>query len=247
MSQFNTNIDSKIISLQLWAKENKIDNKKLEKIAEMISTGSRGERKPSDPIQFPDFYYPDKNAKAWHNPNDYEWVKILQNGYPDIKREALSIFNENRMVEHPQNNDLANEGTWKTFFLYKNGKKFEDNAAIYPFTTKLIESIPGTSRAGRVYFSAMTPGTHVKAHCGPHNFKLRCHLGIVTSPDAVIRVGNEIRYWEDGKCIVFDDSFEHEVWNNSHVTRIVLICDVWNPILTKEEIMALIHIGIPTA
>jgi aspartate beta-hydroxylase len=63
----------------------------------------------------------------------------------------------------------------------------------------------------------------------------------------MIRVGDEIRTWETGKCIVFDDSFEHEVWNRSKITRIVLIVDVWNPILTDAEINALVYLGVPTA
>lgn len=247
MNDLNNTIEYKVKSLENWAREQSISFYKLDNVVSMIKLGSRGERKESDPMQFPDFYYPDSGAKAWHHADDYAWTGILEKAFPEIKKEALSIFSKNLMSEHPQNEDLANEGTWKTFFFYKNGIKYPDNMALCPYTSNVIDSIPGTSRAGRVYFSAMTQGTHVKAHCGPHNFKLRCHLGLVTSPKAVIRVGEETRYWEDGRCIVFDDSFEHEVWNKSHLTRIVLILDVWNPCLTEEEIMALMHIGIPSA
>lgn len=242
-----TTIDQKINSLKQWANTKKIQLDQLNKVIEMVRTGSRGERKSTDPLQFPDYYYPDQQAKAWHNPSDYSWTIQLENAYSDIKKEALSIFSSELMSEHPQNNELANDGAWKTFFFYKNGNEFSDNMERCPITASVIKNIPGTERAGRVYFSAMTPGTHVKAHCGPHNFKLRCHLGIVTSPEATIRVGNEIRHWNDRKCLVFDDSFEHEVWNKSQITRIVLIVDVWNPVLTEEEIKALIHVGIPTA
>ncbi|MBA4242264.1 MAG: hypothetical protein C0448_16205, partial [Sphingobacteriaceae bacterium] len=90
--------------------------------------------------------------------------------------------------------------------------------------------------------SAMNSGIHINPHCGPHNFKLRTHIGIVTPPEAVIRVGSIIKPWVVGKCIVFDDSFEHEVWNKSNITRIVFIVDVWNPNLTVEEIKALEYI-----
>lgn len=119
---------------------------------------------------------------------------------------------------------------------------FAENHAKCPITASVLAKIPGVEIAGRTYFSAMTPGIHIKPHCGPHNFKLRTHLGLITPPEAVIRVGEVIKPWPEGKCIVFDDSFEHEVWNNSNVTRIVLIVDVWNPILTEEEIKALEYI-----
>lgn len=248
MMNANTSIkETKLKMLETWAAQHSVEMEKLGNIKAMVNSGSRGIRKPNDPIQFPDFYYPDNLARDFHNPEDYAWTKDLENAYPTIKNEALNIFNDNLLSEHPQNNELANNGTWKTFFFYKNGVKFEENMVLCPNTAAVIDNIPGTSRAGRVYFSAMTPGTHVTPHCGPHNFKLRCHLGLVTAPEAVIRVGNTIKCWQDGRCLVFDDSFEHEVWNRSTLTRIVLIVDVWNPVLTPEEIKALIHIGIPTA
>ncbi|MBV9576586.1 MAG: aspartyl/asparaginyl beta-hydroxylase domain-containing protein [Gammaproteobacteria bacterium] len=240
-------VEEKINALQSWAKENNIPIKNLSKVISVIKTGSRGQRTSTDPMQFPDYYYPDESAKAWHDPIDYAWIKNVEAAYPKIKNEALSIFSNNLMSEHPQNNELANDGEWKTFFFYKNGKKYQKNLDKCPITASVINNIQGTSRAGRVYFSAMTAGTHVDPHCGPHNFKLRCHLGLVTTKEAVIRVSEEIKHWEDGKCIVFDDSFEHEVWNKSDITRIVLIIDVWNPCLTEEEIQALSFIGIPTA
>ncbi|MEN9449152.1 MAG: hypothetical protein RJA25_2442 [Bacteroidota bacterium] len=243
----NKIIEEKINLLQAWATDNSISMKDLVNIITMIKNGSRGARKPTDPLQFPDFYYPDKEAKSWHNSKDYKWVSLLESGFNEIKNEAQSIFNEQFMESHPQNNELAENGTWNTFFFYKNGIKYEENFLNCPKTGEIIESIPGTSQAGRVYFSAMSPGINVKPHCGPHNFKLRCHLGLVTDPLAIIRVGDEIRTWETGKCIIFDDSFEHEVWNRSKITRIVLIVDVWNPVLTDEEIKALVYLGVPTA
>lgn len=89
----------------------------------------------------------------------------------------------------------------------------------------------------------MTPGTHISTHCGPHNFKLRTHLGLVIPEGAVIRVGKEEQPWAEGKCMVFDDSFDHEVWNKSDSIRMVLILDMWNPSLTKEEALALEYIN----
>lgn len=222
----------------------------FEKIPNIVTMATRNSKLPDvrlNEFQYPENYYPDSQATPWHNPKIYDWVEMLESAYQDIKMEALSIFTKNIMSSHPQNTELANNGAWNTFFFYKNGERLSENLKLCPKTAEVINKIPGTNRAGRVYFSAMTPGTHVRPHCGPHNYKLRCHLGLVTSPLATIRVGKTIKSWEDGRCLVFDDSFEHEVWNNSNITRIVLIVDVWNPVLTNDEITALLHLGIPTA
>lgn len=240
MNDFN--INEKISLLKKWCFKNNIDEKVLRKVFDMLSLGKRKDRIDSDPIQFPACYIKDEKAQAWHNPSQYSFVSLLEENFTDIKKEALSIFEDELMDVHPENDDLAGYGTWNTFFFYKNGEKFSRNHERCPLTSKILDQINGVDIAGRTYFSAMTPGIHIKSHCGPHNFKLRTHLGIVTPEEAVIRVGDTIKPWPEGKCIVFDDSFEHEVWNRSNETRIVMIVDVWNPILTKEEISAIKYI-----
>lgn len=238
----NIDLQEKISKLLIWAKDNNIANNDIDRVFDMLKLGKRGERTETDPIQFPSFYLKDNNAKSWHNPSIYPWVKLLEDNFSVIKQEALSILEKNLMNVHPENDDLAGYGTWNTFFFYKNGEAFPDNHRRCPLTSSILAKIPGVDIAGRSYFSAMTPGIHIKPHCGPHNFKLRTHLGIITPKEAVIRVGNFIQPWAESKCIVFDDSFEHEVWNNSQTTRVVLIVDVWNPGLTEKEIMALEYI-----
>ncbi|PIR11341.1 MAG: hypothetical protein COV52_04370 [Gammaproteobacteria bacterium CG11_big_fil_rev_8_21_14_0_20_46_22] len=232
----------KIEKLRLWSEENKIDEANLARVFSMLERGRRADRGLNDPVQFPACYLEDDKASAWHEAGQYPWVKLLEENYEAIKAEALKVFQENKMAVHPENDDLAGDGTWNTFFFYKNGEKYEDNIERCPVTAKLLEQIPGVEIAGRTYFSAMTPGIHIKPHCGPHNFKLRTHLGLITPSEAVIRVSDEIKSWKAGECLVFDDSFEHEVWNKSELTRIVLIVDVWNPILSLVERAALRYI-----
>lgn len=247
MSKMTSLVYSRLNNLGNWAESNSIPMERLSRINKMLKVGSRGERKSGDSLQFPDYYIMDSQAKGWHDKCDYPWTKELENSFELIRKEALNIFQNKLMIAHPQDADLAIEGAWQTFFFYKNGTRFSENMLLCPVTASIIDKIPGCDKVGRVYFSAMIPGTHIKPHCGPHNFKLRFHLGIVTDPAARIRVGNDVREWEEGKIIVFDDSFEHEVWNNSNITRIVMIIDVWNPCLSNEEIQALLHIGIPAA
>lgn len=82
------------------------------------------------------------------------------------------------------------------------------------------------------------PGTHIEPHCAPNNLRIRCHLGLIIPEGCEIRVGNEVRTWQEGKCLVLDDSFEHEVWNRSGQTRVILLIDFWHPDLTDVEINA---------
>ena len=130
------------------------------------------------------------------------------------------------------------DGAWNALFLFSVGEKRVD-CDRFPITTRIVESIPGATRAGLVYFSVLRPGAHVKPHSGPTNTRIRCHLGLITPKRAWLRVGRERRGWKAGKCLMFDDSFEHESKNPSHEPRVVLIVDVWHPDLSRREREAL--------
>jgi aspartate beta-hydroxylase len=82
----------------------------------------------------------------------------------------------------------------------------------------------------------LTPGTHIKPHNGPTGKKLRVHFPLVGTEGAKMRVGDETRYLEEGKCIIFDDSFNHEAWYEGTQTRINLILDFWHPELSDDEV-----------
>ena len=81
------------------------------------------------------------------------------------------------------------------------------------------------------------PGTHIAAHCGPSNYRLRLHLGLSVPRGCRIRVGDEVREWRAGECLIFDDSFEHEVWHDGSGDRIVLIVDAWHPMLDVDALI----------
>ena len=90
------------------------------------------------------------------------------------------------------------------------------------------------------FFSLLKPGAHIRPHFGVANTKVAVHLPLVIPEgDCAIRVGEETRQWTEGRCLIFDDSFEHEAWNRSDQLRIVFIFDVWNPDLTPEECTAI--------
>jgi len=128
-------------------------------------------------------------------------------------------------------------GEWSDFQLYANCKVHKAHCALCPATAAVVASRPefNTSICGAHFFSRMLPGTHLGAHCGPSNLRLRVHLGLVVPPGTRLRVGHEEREWVEGECLVFDDSFEHEVWHDGDSERIVLICDMWHPQLSLER------------
>ena len=106
-----------------------------------------------------------------------------------------------------------------------------------PVTANAIASCEAAHTAvmGSAYFSLLQPKTHLKAHCGPTNLRLRMHFGLFVPKGCRIRVHDETRAWNEGECLLFDDSFEHEVWNDSDEPRLVLIIDVWHPDLKTDR------------
>ena len=136
------------------------------------------------------------------------------------------------------------EGKWRDVSLFVNGRRNATHAAMAPFTSSLLLSDEGqllrdaTSCVfGSAFFSLLTPGTKLRPHCGPTNIRLRAHLALAVPPgDCFMRVGNEPpRQWAEGEVLLFDDSFEHEVWNHTDAPRLVLIVDLWHPALATDE------------
>jgi ornithine lipid ester-linked acyl 2-hydroxylase len=115
---------------------------------------------------------------------------------------------------------------WDIFGLYAFGVKVSHNCHLCPETTKLVERIPNLMTAG---FSALASGTHIAPHNGHPDGVLRCHLGLIVPQDCGIRVGEEIQVWQEGKCLVFNDTVEHEAWNKGDRTRVVLLLDFKAP------------------
>ena len=113
---------------------------------------------------------------------------------------------------------------WHVFGLIAFGKRVEPNWRACPKTTNLVTRfVPSCYTLG---FSWLDPRTHIKPHLGYTKAITRCHLGLVTPIGARLRVANETRVWQEGKMIIFDDTSEHEAWNNSEVSRVVLLFDI---------------------
>ncbi|XP_060537359.1 aspartyl/asparaginyl beta-hydroxylase isoform X2 [Cylas formicarius] len=183
---------------------------------------------------------PRLKAQPWWEVNELisykNLISTLKNNWKKIRNEGLATLNERGYFQDESEN-LRDTGTWKQLELFARGKKVAKNCAKCPVTCGIIQMFPEASGClrGQTKFSVMHPNTHVWSHCGPTNCRLRIHLGLKVPPNTLLRVGEETRSWKEGDVIIFDDSFEHEVWHNGTQLRLVLIVDVWHPELSEAE------------
>lgn len=155
-----------------------------------------------------------------------DWRVIADEARKVLKfRDAIPGFEE---VSRDQYR-IAKDRQWKTFILYGFGKKMEKNAKIAPQTTKMLEAVPNLQTA---WFSILAPGYHIPAHTGVTKGILRVHVGLIVPRDhekCRIRVGDEIRPWQEGSLFIIDDTYNHEVWNETDEERVILLFDFDRP------------------
>jgi aspartate beta-hydroxylase len=133
---------------------------------------------------------------------------------------------------------MLNNPAWSACYLWKNGEPVAENVARFPRTMHALRNAPLAhvpNRSPSILFSLLRPGAHIPAHNGLVNTRFICHLPVIVPGKCRLRVGNETRDWVEGKGWAFDDSIEHEAWNGSDRTRVILLFDVWRPELTEEE------------
>lgn len=186
----------------------------------------------------PGAIYPDLEARPWHDASEFPIVGYLESNYPAIRDEILAL---EATRFHRESERIERTGDWDVVFLYERGRRREEACRACPVTTQGIEAHRAMrTPAGLVYVSRMRPRTHINPHRGPTNLRLRCHLAIkVPTGDCAIRVGDETRRWQEGRCLVFDDFLLHEAWNRTDEDRVVLIVDLWHPGLSDTEVMLL--------
>lgn len=182
--------------------------------------------------------YPDLPSRPWHDPSEFPIVGYLESNYPAIRDEILAL-DADRF--HRESERIGRTGDWDVVLLYERGRRRDEACAACPVTTHAIEAYHAIRTAsGLIYVSRMRAMTHISPHRGPTNLRLRCHLGIkVPEGDCAISVADETRHWQEGRCLVFDDSLIHEAWNHTDEDRIVLIVDLWHPGLSDTEVMLL--------
>lgn len=180
-------------------------------------------------------------AEPWWTPKETgytELVRVLERNWRTIRDEALAVMDQKTGLFVPEEENLREKGEWGQYTLWQQGRKVGNSCAGVPKTCSLLERFPEATgcKRGQIKFSVMQPGTHVWPHTGPTNCRLRIHLGLVVPKQGCrIRCTNQTRTWEEGKVLIFDDSFEHEVWQDADSFRLIFIVDVWHPELTQYQ------------
>jgi aspartate beta-hydroxylase len=192
-------------------------------------------------MQRPRWFFPGLTARPWHDPRAFDWTASLEGAAHEIREEVVSLCGHVPPDAHPAQDQLVSRGSWRAHPLQSASGRVEASLARCPRTSQLLDSIPDRTPAGKTYVSVLEPGTRVRAHSGPTNLRLRCHLALVAPAGCKLRVAGFWRRWSAGKCLMFDDSFEHEAHNASRERRVVLIVDVWHPELTQAERDAITH------
>jgi beta-hydroxylase len=165
----------------------------------------------------------------------FPWVRQIEAATPAIRAELERVLvrKDDLPGFHEISSDVATisqDRGWKTFLLAGYGFKSDANIALCPQTWAACQQIPGLIT---VMYSILEPGKHLPPHRGPYNGVLRLHLGlIVPEPreDLGIRVEKAIYRWKNGEAVIFDDAFEHEAWNRTPHTRVVLFVDFRKPL-----------------
>ncbi|CAM9531578.1 unnamed protein product [Ectocarpus fasciculatus] len=193
------------------------------------------------------FYFPGLNSKPVYNPSEFKFSDILLENKEAILKEYQQMVSnklpQSDYLLKPDEHSL-HEGEWLWSSFIQKGKKQERFAQIFPETTRTLESIPRLMDAtpfGSAFFSTLTPHSKIKPHNGPCNLRLRCHFPLIVPEGnkCGIRIGDQVVHWEEGVPLIFDDCYEHEVWNDSEEPRVVLLFDTWHPDLHDDEMIAI--------
>ena len=182
-------------------------------------------------------FYPGLRTQPWYDPGEFGLVTELERLAPEIAEEVRA-FETDYFQDEAE--DIGRTGRWSVLFLVELGRRNKAILERCPVTASVIEKHRTlTTRGGLIYFSCLDPRTRIAPHQGPTNQRLRCHLGLEVPDGCGMRVGGVVGSWQEGRCVVFDDSFWHEAWNDSDRRRVVLIVDLWHPDLSDDEVALL--------
>jgi aspartyl/asparaginyl beta-hydroxylase (cupin superfamily) len=195
------------------------------------------------------YYFPELPLIQFFPREAVPFLDRVEAAVDDIRRELLQVMEQGDVfspyVEAQKNwpavremSSLLNNPDWSAYYLLKNGAIVEEHAKRCPKTLAALEGMPLTRIKGRspsILFSLLRPQSHIPPHNGFINARLICHLPLLVPEQCSLRVGNETREVVEGQAWAFDDSIEHEAWNDSDQTRVILLFDVWRPELTAVE------------
>ena len=205
----------------------------------------------ADPRQRPTFLFlPGLPAVPYFDPSLFPWKEEFESTTRNIQAELRKVLPRpegsekvftSEVLERANLRGAGAAPSWTGYYFYRHGERRESNCSACPDTAQALQLIPLSRVRGHgpeVLFSVFTPGTHLLPHRGVTNTRVVGHLPLIIPRDCALNVGGEIHPWIEGQTVVFDDTYEHEAWNRSAETRVVLIFDLWNPYLTEIERIA---------
>ena len=179
----------------------------------------------------------------------FPWLESVEAATESIRDELLAVLRSDDSGIEPyiafqdglplrQWKELNHSRRWSAYFLWNQGRKEVSHFERCPRTAEVLSSVPQVDIPGRgptAFFSILEARTKIPAHTGVTNTRVTVHLPLIVPAGCGFRVGGEVREWKVGTGWVFDDTIEHEAWNDSDAPRAILIFDVWNPELTPLE------------
>jgi aspartyl/asparaginyl beta-hydroxylase (cupin superfamily) len=193
-------------------------------------------------------YVPQLPAIEFYERSDFPWLDALEAATADIRAELVQVLADGAATlepyvrvdgtPEPRWRELNNSRRWSVFYLWRGGEPVHENLARCPKTAAALTGWPKCELTGTgpsAVLSILDAKTRIPPHVGVNNARLIVHLPLIVPPGCGFRVGAETRSWEPGKAFVFDDTIEHEAWNDSDQPRAVLILDTWNPFLSEAE------------
>jgi aspartyl/asparaginyl beta-hydroxylase (cupin superfamily) len=194
------------------------------------------------------YHYPGLLPQPFFPREDFPWLDAIEAGTDAVRDEFLQLLATEQDfvpyltypddVPHNQFAELNNSPRWSACHLIQDGKRVAANADKCPQTMALLAGAPQPDQPGRTpsaMFSLLKPKTRIPAHVGVSNARLVTHLPLIVPPGCGFRVADDTRQWVPGKAWVFDDTIQHEAWNDSDQLRVVLIFDIWHPQLSLAE------------
>jgi aspartyl/asparaginyl beta-hydroxylase (cupin superfamily) len=196
------------------------------------------------------FHYPGLPSIEFYQRELFPWLPELEAQTPVIQRELAAVLADRDSaglepyIQIPAGQPLEQWGEldrsprWSAYHFSFYGEDYADHRQQCPNTAAILDDLPQPRiprRSPAALFSILEPHTHIPPHHGAANTRLLCHLPLILPNSCRLRVGNEIRAWQLGEAMIFDDTIEHEAWNDSDQIRVVLIFDIWNPFLSPAE------------
>ncbi len=196
------------------------------------------------------FRFPELPHIQYFDPAQFSWVPALEAATGAIRDELVRLLDkgtdefrayiqsDEATLRLDENKALLENKDWSALFLSENGWLAPSVIERCPRTWEAVLQAPVPRISGwgpTAMFSLLKSGARIAPHTGMFNTRLICHLPLIVPDGCYFRVGNDVRQWEEGKLLIFDDTIEHEAWNEGPDDRVVLIFDIWRPELSEQE------------